>query len=173
MKLLRRYFWIILSSFFIVLDQVTKYLVNRHIPIGESNELIPGFFSLQHVRNTGAAMGILEGHRWVFMLFTIIIIVAAVVFLCSGKVKNRWGILSLSMIIGGGIGNMIDRIFLGEVVDFFAFNFWGFQFWVFNVADIFVTCGTIVLAFYIMLSSDFDSQKKQMIYEEESEENDE
>lgn len=172
MKYLKRYYWIILSLFFIGLDQLTKYLVDFFIPIGESNELIPGFFSLQHVRNNGAAMGILQGHRWVFMVFTAVIIIAAVAFLCSGKVKNAWGILSLAMIIGGGIGNMIDRIFRdGGVVDFFAFNFWGFEFWIFNVADIFVTCGTVILALYILFSSDLDPKKTEAV-EEPSGEND-
>jgi len=160
LRLFKRYFWIVLVVIFVALDQVTKYAVNQTIPQDGEAELIPGFFSLQHLRNDGAAMGILDGHRWVFMTFTVIIIAVAVVFLCSGRVKNRWGVLSLAMIIGGGLGNMIDRIFLGEVIDFFAFNFWGFEFWVFNVADIFVTCGTIMLAFYIMLSSDFDSKKE-------------
>ncbi len=174
MKLLKQYFWVGLVAIFIALDQISKYIINRTIPIDESNELIPGFFSLRHVRNDGAAMGILDGQRWIFMTFTVVIIIVAVIFLCSGKVKNRWGILSLAMIIGGGIGNMIDRIVLGEVIDFFAFNFWGFEFWIFNVADIFVTCGTILLAFYILLSSDFDSKKEKeadvALVEDENEE---
>ena len=159
MKLIKQYFWVGLVALFVAMDQFSKYVINQTIPINQSSELIPGFFSLQHVRNEGAAMGILDGQRWIFMTFTVVIIVAAVLFLLSGKVKNRWGILSISMIIGGGIGNMIDRVFLGEVIDFFAFNFWGFEFWIFNVADIFVTCGTFLLALYILLSSDFDSKK--------------
>ena len=119
MKIIKQYFWIGLVVVFVAMDQISKYLVNLMIPVNGSTELIPGFFSLQHVRNDGAAMGILDGHRWIFMTFTVIIIVVAVFFLCSGKVKNHWGILSISMIIGGGIGNMIDRVLLGEVIDFF------------------------------------------------------
>lgn len=170
MKIIKQYFWIGLVVVFVAMDQISKYLVNLMIPVNGSTELIPGFFSLQHVRNDGAAMGILDGHRWIFMTFTVIIIVASVFFLCSGKVKNHWGILSISMIIGGGIGNMIDRVLLGEVIDFFAFNFWGFEFWIFNVADIFVTCGTILLAFYIALSSDFDSKKESAEIEDQNDE---
>lgn len=161
MKFIKRYYWIFLSLLFVLLDQVSKLVVVKTIPINDSIVLIPRFFSLSHVRNTGAAFGILSNQRWVFMLFTAIVLIAAVIALCSGKIKNHWGIFSLSLIIGGGIGNMIDRIALGEVVDFFAFNFWGYQFAVFNVADIFVCCGTIILAFYIFLSSDFDSEKSK------------
>lgn len=163
MKLFKRFYWIFLSILLILADQITKFLVVKKIPINDSIELIEDFFSLSHVRNTGAAFGMLSGQRWIFMVFTSIVIFFAVLALCSGRVKNNWGILSLSLIIGGGVGNMIDRIFLGEVVDFFAFNFWGYQFAVFNVADIFVCCGTVILAFYIFFSSDFDSKKEEPI----------
>ncbi len=161
MKFFKRFYWIFLSVFLVLVDQVSKLIVVKKIPINDSIELIRDFFSLTHVRNTGAAFGMLSGQRWIFMVFTTIVIVCAVLALCSGRVKNTWGIISLSLVIGGGVGNMIDRIFLGEVVDFFAFNFWGYQFAVFNVADIFVCCGTVILAFYIFFSSDFDTEKKK------------
>lgn len=160
MKLLRRYYWILLSAFAVLLDQITKLIIVKCIPINDSITIIPGFFSLSHVRNTGAAFGMLSEQRWIFMVFTVVVLIAAVLGLCSGKIKNPWGIVALSLIIGGGIGNMIDRIFLGEVIDFFAFNFWGFQFAVFNVADIFVCCGTVILACYIFLSDDFNARHK-------------
>ena len=154
MKLIRRYYWIILSVVFVLFDQLTKFLIDRSIPINDSVVVIPDFFSLTHVRNDGAAFGMLSSQRWVFMIFTTLVIIIVAVALCSGRVKNHWGILSMSLIIGGGIGNMIDRIFLGEVVDFFAFNFWGYQFAVFNVADVFICCGTAILALYIFISHD-------------------
>lgn len=167
MKLLKRFYWVFLSVFLIVLDQISKLFVVKMIPEESSVVLIKDFFSLTHVRNDGAAFGMLSDHRWVFMVFTSVVVIGVIIALCSGKVKNHWGIVSLSLIVGGGIGNMIDRIFLEEVIDFFAFNFWGYQFAVFNVADIFVCCGTVILAFYIFLSRDFDSKKK---VEEESDE---
>ncbi len=160
MKFLKRFYWIFLSILLVLADQFTKLWVVEELSINSSIVLIPDFFSLTHVRNTGAAFGILSNQRWIFMVFTAIVIVAVVIALCSGKVKNHWGVFSLSLIIGGGIGNMIDRIFLGEVVDFFAFNFWGYQFAVFNVADVFVCVGTVILAFYIFLSKDFNDQKE-------------
>ncbi len=160
MKQLKRFYWIPLSLILVFLDQLTKYIVVQKIPINDSIVVIPGFFSLSHVRNTGAAFGLFADQRWIFMVFTTIVLIVAAWLLLSKKVKNHWGILSLSMIIGGGIGNMIDRVCWGEVIDFFAFNFWGYQFAVFNVADIFVCCGTFVLAFYIFFSHDFDGEKK-------------
>ena len=161
MKFLKRYYWIVLSLVLVLADQLTKFLVVQHIPINDSIVLIPGFFSLSHVRNTGAAFGLFANQRWVFMVFTTLVLIGAVVLLCNQKVKNHWGILSLSLVIGGGIGNIIDRVCWGEVIDFFAFNFWGYEFAVFNVADIFVCCGTVILAIYIFLTHDFDPPKKE------------
>lgn len=159
MSFLRKTYWIFLSIVLIALDQLTKYFVNAKIPIGESVEVIPQFFYLTHVRNEGAAMGILQGQRWIFMLFTMIVIIAAIVVMLSGKIKNHWGIVAVSLVLSGGIGNMIDRLFLGEVIDFFSFVFWGYEFYVFNVADVFVCCGVAILAVYILISKDFDSPK--------------
>ncbi|MBQ8894093.1 MAG: signal peptidase II [Clostridia bacterium] len=159
MKLIKRFYWIILSIVLVLIDQLTKFWIVKTIPINDSKVLISDFFSLTHVRNTGAAFGMLSNQRWIFMLFTSVVLIAAMVALCSGRVKNHWGVISLSLIIGGGVGNMIDRIALGEVVDFFAFNFWGYQFAVFNVADVFVCCGTAILAFYIFFSQDFNETR--------------
>ncbi len=160
MNQLKRFYWIALSLILVVLDQLTKYIVVQKIPINDSIVVIPGFFSLSHVRNTGAAFGLFADHRWVFMVFTTIVLIVTGWLLISGIVKNHLGIVSLSMIISGGLGNMIDRVCLGEVVDFFAFKFWSYQFAVFNVADIFVCCGTFLLAFYIFFTHDFDGEKK-------------
>ena len=161
MNFLKRKYWILISALAVILDQISKYIVDALIPIHDSIVVIPDFFSLTHVRNTGAAFGIFAGQRWVFMIFTVAIILVAVYFLQKGKIKNPGGIVSLALVIGGGIGNMIDRLFLGEVIDFFAFNFWGYQFAVFNVADIFVCCGTFMLAFYIFFTHDFDVKRTQ------------
>lgn len=161
MKFIKRYYWAFLTILFVALDQLTKYLIVQTFKLGEVQVIIPDFFELTHVRNDGAAMGILDGQRWIFMIFTTIIVAVCVIFLIRGKIKNHWGILALTMIISGGIGNMIDRIFLGEVVDFLAFIFWGYRFYVFNVADVFVCCGVFVLAIYILFSKDFDSPKKK------------
>lgn len=157
MKFFKKNFWIFLVLIAIALDQISKYIVAHLLHFEDTFTVIPGFFSLTHTRNPGAAFGILAGQRWIFMVFTSLIILAAIFALLSGKIKNIWGIVALSMVLGGGIGNMIDRIFIGEVIDFFAFNFWGYEFAVFNVADIFVCCGVFILAFYIIFTHDFDS----------------
>ena len=161
MNFLKKYYWIFLSIILVGLDQLTKYLVNASITVGESIEVIPGFFHLAHVRNQGAAMGILQGQRWIFMLFTVIVIVVAVIIILTGKIKNHWGIVAITLVLSGGIGNMIDRVVLGEVIDFFSFIFWDYEFYVFNIADIFVCCGVAILALYILFSKDFDSTSKE------------
>ncbi len=168
MSYFKRYYWIVLSAVLIGLDQLTKYLVNAYIPQNDAISVIPDFFSLAHVRNRGAAFGMLKEHRWIFLVFTTVVLVVAFIIMFSGKIKNHWGIWAVSLVVSGGIGNMIDRIFLGEVVDFFAFNFWGYEFAVFNVADIFVCCGVGILAFYILFSKDFDPPRKNEEPEDES-----
>lgn len=169
MRFLKRNYWIVITFFCVLLDQISKFLVEWLIPYRDTVFIIPDFFSLHHTRNNGAAFGILAGYRWVFMTVTALIIIFAIYLICSKKIRNFWGVLSLSLVIGGGIGNMIDRIICGEVTDFFAFTFWGYEFAVFNVADIFVCCGTILLAIYILFTHDFDSDKKELKQEDHEE----
>ncbi len=161
MKRFKRYYWILLAVLLVLVDQWSKWLVVQKIPLNDSIVLIPGFFTFTHVRNTGAAFGLFAGHRWVFLVFTAIVLAVTLVLLCSKRMKSHWGIVATTFVFAGGVGNMIDRIFLGEVIDFFAFNFWGYEFAVFNVADIFVCCGTFLLAIYILTTKDFDSPKEQ------------
>ena len=157
MKFFKKYLWILIALAAVLLDQITKLIVVDLISYEDVLTVIPNFFSLTYILNPGAAFGILAGQRWVFMVFTILIIVGAVLALLSGKIKNIWGVISLAMIVGGGIGNMIDRVVVGKVVDFLAFTFWGYDFAVFNVADVFVCCGVFIFAFYIIFTRDFDS----------------
>lgn len=161
MRLVKKYYWILLTAVFVVLDQISKLLVVKNIKQFDVIEVIPGFFNLAHVRNDGAAMGILDGHRWVFLTFTTIVLLIGFAFLFMGKIKSHFGIVAVTMVLSGGLGNMIDRVFLGEVIDFLSFVFWGYEFYVFNVADIFVCCGVFLLALYILFSKDFDSTKEK------------
>ena len=120
-------------------DQVTKIAaVKELVHVGNSTTAIPGVLDFTYVLNSGATAGILSDHRWVFMIISTVVIVAASVYIALGKVRYNFTAVSLSLIIGGGIGNMIDRVARGEVVDFIdvtLVDFFPFN-TVFNVADI-------------------------------------
>ena len=129
------------------LDQLTKYLASAYI---KSEITVLGkLLHFDYVENRGAAWGMLSNHRWVFMLVSSIAIIAFAVYLFGFKVPNRLYGVSIALVISGGIGNMIDRIALGYVVDFLKFAFINFP--VFNVADSFVCIGAGLLILAMIL----------------------
>ncbi len=127
-----------------VADQVSKYLVVQNIPLFTQTPAVPGLFHLTHVRNTGAAFSSFEGMRWLFVLI-FVVLTAAVFFEYFKKPMpfKPWERWLIAAIYGGGLGNMIDRVRLGYVVDMIEVEF--MQFPVFNVADCFITCGCIAM----------------------------
>ena len=137
------------------LDQITKALVVANIPIGGYVEAIPGLFHLTHIHNTGAAFSILTGQRTFFLIITALFLLI-VVFCAVKQILSKPYLLILAVITGGAIGNLIDRLFYGYVVDMIAVDFMNFA--IFNVADIFVTCGAIVLVIYTLF---FDREPKK------------
>ena len=145
---------VILMAVIVVLDQVTKYAVVANILYGQSVEVIPGVLNFTYVRNKGAAFGSFDDVRWVFMTLSTIAIVAILVYMFWKKPQSKMLLASLIMITGGGIGNMIDRVWLGYVIDFIDFcafpNLWV---WVFNVADSFVCVGAGLLALWMILDA--------------------
>ena len=130
--------WVISVVFIVLLDQITKNLVVNNMELHDEISVIKDFFNLYYVRNKGAGLGILSDSRWVFMTLTSVIIVVCILLLVFDYFKHWLADISLIFVLGGGIGNMIDRIFLGEVVDFFQFQIKFFDF-IFNVEDVFVS----------------------------------
>lgn len=143
----------------VVLDQLTKYLVVQNIALGGTVNCIDGLFHLTYIQNKGAAFGILADHRWVFMIVSAVAIVAIVVYLWRAKPKSPWLKAALGMIMGGGIGNMIDRTVNGYVVDFVEVDF--VKFAVFNVADAFVTVACGILIVYLAAESVRESKAEK------------
>ena len=140
-----------LTTFIILLDQVTKYLVVDRFRYGESIPMIPGFFSLTYIRNTGAAFGLLAHSNPAFRIpfFVVVPLVAlvAIAFIFR-KIPDRDLKLSsaLSLVIGGAIGNLIDRVMLSYVVDFLDFHWrYEYHFPAFNVADMAICVGVGIL----------------------------
>ena len=143
----------------IALDQVSKLLILEHLYKGQI-DLIPHVLRFTYVENRGMAFGLLSEHRWVFMLFSVIGIALLGMYLYF-FVKSRLGRTALSLIIGGGIGNMIDRVRLEFVVDFIDFYLFDFWVWVFNVADaaVCVGAGLFILDLILDMIREYKKQK--------------
>lgn len=143
---------ILLTSVLIFIDQITKYLAIRYLKGRRPVVLIKDFFQFAYVENKGAAFGILEHKREFFIIITLVIIVFLTLYLVKHiNDMNNFGIISFSLLIGGSAGNLFDRIRLGYVVDFISFKFFNqYKFPVFNMADIFIVCSTILIVFLVM-----------------------
>lgn len=139
----------IFAAVVIALDQFTKYLTISGIPLGEEVTAVPGLFHFTYIRNTGASFSMLEGSGWLFVAVLLLFTAALVVILRKKIITRPFELWCLAAIWAGGVGNAIDRIRLGYVVDMIEVEF--MQFAVFNVADIFITCGCILLIVYVLL----------------------
>jgi signal peptidase II len=142
-------------GFIVIADQITKLIVDRTMPLYHSIPIIDGLFSLTYIRNTGAAFGIFSGSAAAFRLpFLIIFSFVAIGFVITMLRRLRDDhtglITALSFILGGAIGNLIDRVAYGEVIDFLDF-YWGRYHWpAFNLADSFITLGVLITVFYLI-----------------------
>ena len=127
----------------IALDQWVKFEIVKNIQLGGVKPFIPKILSLTYLRNTGAAFSILENQQWLFAVITLVVIGAAIWYLSKHIKGSVWLLSGLSLIIAGGIGNFIDRMRQGFVVDMFQLDFINFA--IFNVADSYLTIGVLVL----------------------------
>ncbi|MBM3252521.1 MAG: signal peptidase II [Candidatus Omnitrophica bacterium] len=128
------------------LDQLTKFLVTRNLSYNQSIPVIKGIFHLTLIHNRGAAFGILKNQVPLFIFASVSAIILIYFELKNNRHKKSYSV-SLSLILAGALGNLIDRLFLGYVIDFLDFRIWP----VFNVADSAITIGAILLAFSILL----------------------
>ncbi len=149
----------VIAATVVVCDQLTKLWVISSLELGESRAVIPGILNWTYIRNEGAALGMLSDHRWVFMILSALLIVIIALFIILSKDISRMLVIVLAAILGGGIGNMIDRFAYGYVVDFIDVKFIPFWKWIFNVADIFVTVGAILLA-VVYLATELKHKKE-------------
>jgi signal peptidase II len=136
----------IIIFFIIGLDQGSKYLINRKVNIGVSNPILNKFFYITHLENYGVALNILEYKGYIFIPITIIAHIALVYLLFMSN--NMLIKLSVSLVLGGGIGNLIDRLWKGSVTDFFEFHIGHFILPIFNFADTFIFIGAILIVLY-------------------------
>ena len=153
-------FYILFVVFIVVIDQITKYLTVLYIPAIGVQTFIPGLLQITYVQNTGAAFSSFEGQQWlfalIFLIFTVLIVYEYKKKPMGFTTFERW---CIAAIYGGGLGNMIDRVRLGYVVDMLETTFMDFP--VFNVADCFITCGCAVLMVSLLLvHKDFWKERK-------------
>ena len=141
-------FFSLFAALIVVIDQITKYLTVTLIPLFSQAEFIPGLLSLTYVQNTGAAFSMFKGMQWMFAVIFLVMTLAVVLEYYKYRMPfttfERWCIAA----IYGGLGNMIDRVRLGYVVDMIKTDFMNFP--VFNVADCFITCGCFAMIFSLL-----------------------
>ncbi len=147
---MKRHIALLMSAVLVVLDQFFKILaMDKLEPIG-SLPIIRDIFHFTYIENRGAAFGMMEGKKLVLIGLTAVVLLAAVFLVLTGKIENNNNLLfSVCVIIGGGVGNLIDRIYRGFVVDYIHLKIINFA--VFNFADICVTLGTAWLLLYLIL----------------------
>ena len=140
--------WIIIIVAGCIIDQVTKYLISSNYALYESHKIIDGVLNFTYIQNRGAAWGMFSEHRWVFLVITSAALIAMPYILYKYRKEHFLFGFSLSLVISGAVGNMIDRVFLGYVVDFIEAAFISFP--VFNFADCCVTVGAALLFVYFV-----------------------
>lgn len=146
----------ILSICLVGIDQLVKWWVRGNIPLGTSIPFIPYVMDLTYTQNTGAAFSSFSGMTWLLTLVSLGASVVVAVLLARNFFPGKWGKLSLSLILAGAVGNLIDRAWLGFVTDMLETTF--MEFAVFNVADICVVVGGFLMAAYVVLWWDKDRE---------------
>ena len=142
----------LLTAALIAVDQIVKYLVRTHIPVGTSVPFLPGLVELTYWQNTGAAFSLFSDHTWILTIISAAVSAVILVMLLKKVFTHPFGVASLSVVLAGAVGNLIDRAFFGYVTDMFNFLFMRFA--VFNVADICVVCGGIAFCIYFLFFYD-------------------
>lgn len=155
-------FYIVLAAFaaaIVALDQWTKWLVRRDLPLYASKDSILGIFHITHVENTGGAWSMFSGQLWLFIGVMALFVALIVVLIWKQWLKKPFEWWCLAAILGGGIGNLIDRLANGRVTDMICLDFVNFP--VFNVADCFITVGCFALIVYVIFLDRTEDKKRE------------
>lgn len=155
-----------ISMTVVLLDQISKFLVRQNIPLGygvDQEVIIPGFFSLTHIQNTGAAWGILSGLSGWLAVLSFVVLILLILFHRHIKSKNMVYKIAMGLMIGGITGNLIDRLRLGCVTDFLDFCFWGWHFPAFNVGDSAICVGIGLYLLWQFLEQKTGKQQEELL----------
>lgn len=142
----------LIAAALVAVDQIVKYLVMTKIPLGGHVPLIPYVLELTYVTNTGAAFSMFSRHTWALALVSLVMSAALALALWKGLFRHPLGKMTITLLLAGAVGNLIDRLFRGFVVDMFNVLFMNFA--VFNVADICVVVGGVAAGLYYLLLMD-------------------
>lgn len=143
------FIWLIIACLTVVLDQLSKYLIVESFGITDHFTFVPGLIDIVYVKNTGAAFSIFEDHTWILGTISVVFCVAIVIYMLINKPKHKLSLISAGLLLGGALGNGIDRVFRHYVVDFIELTL--FTFPVFNLADIAITVGALLIIVYTIL----------------------
>lgn len=148
--------YFVLAAVLVAIDQGVKYFVREWIPLHTAVDFLPGL-DLTYVQNTGAAFSLFSQHTWILALLSVVVSVVLVIALARRLFPQWWGMLALTLLLGGAVGNLIDRVLFGFVTDMFATTFMNFP--VFNVADMCLVIGGVLLCLTVIFSFAEDRQK--------------
>ncbi|MFD1447031.1 signal peptidase II [Oceanobacillus profundus] len=146
----------VIALFIIGIDQLTKWIIVSTMELGERITVIENFFYITSHRNSGAAWGILQGQMLFFYIVTVVVVIGIIYYMQKFAKNDTLLAIGLSFVLGGAIGNFIDRLFHQEVVDFADFYIFNYNFPIFNVADSALTIGVII----VIIATIMDERKK-------------
>lgn len=164
----RRYTILLTTSLgILILDQFTKALVHRHMHLYESIPIIKNFFAFTYIKNPGAAFGLLAGmgenfRFYFFITASILALILLGIFFYKTAQGDLWGITGISLVAGGALGNLVDRLRLGEVIDFLDFSIGPYHWPAFNVADSAITTGMVLLIIQLLFRSKQEAAQKNI-----------
>ena len=152
---------IITSTILLCIDQISKLLVVNLLTKTDSITIIKNFFYLTYINNDGAAFSILVGKRIFLILIAVLVIVMLIRYIKKNNIQNKLELVSLALIIGGSLGNLMDRVVRGYVIDFLDFKIFNYNFPIFNLADTFIVIGVFLLLLKeIRKENNLDSRNK-------------
>lgn len=150
------FFPYILAMLVLGLDQWSKYLVRTSMQLGESIPVIDSIFHLTYIENEGVAFGLFSGHTNIFVLVSVLVLIGLLIFVWKESSQSLLLHYGAALVVSGALGNIIDRAMKASVTDMFDFRIWP----IFNIADIAVCIGFVLLVLYLFFASEDDSEKK-------------
>ena len=135
----------LLSLIVLVFDQILKFIIRSKLVLNETINVIANFFNITYVENDGAAWNILSGNKIILILIALLVLFFIFYYFIFNKKLNKIEVIAYSLFIGGLLGNLWDRIFIGRVIDYLDFNIFGYNFPVFNLADICIVLGVLII----------------------------
>ncbi len=151
---------VLVTLLVLLIDILSKIVVTHHLYVNESIKIINNFLNITYVKNTGAAWSIFADKAFVVLVLSAIIIMAIVTYIYKNKPKMSCEKIAYALILGGAIGNFIDRIFYGYVIDFIDVSIFGYDYPIFNLADCFIVVGVIMLVIITWRCNDGNKSSK-------------